>query len=120
MDNKVCYVCCCYLGDRRSAIEYYNEDKSVYVKEQIKSLNEFNHDLSKIIFIFNLDPEHIELFEIVKKEIPKKPSLKFIFFYINFFFVLTSSSFRYLRVSKHNTTNFSFTETLCVLFVGFL
>ena len=72
MDSKVCYVCCCYLGDRRSAIEYYNEDKSVYVKEQIKSLNEFNHDLSKIIFIFNMDPEHIELFEIVKKEIPKK------------------------------------------------
>ena len=72
MDSKVCYVCCCYLGNRRAAVKYYNEDKKVYVKEQIKSLNEFNHNLNKIIFIFNLDPEHIELFEKIKKEIPKK------------------------------------------------
>jgi len=72
MDNKVCYVCCCYLGDRRAAIKYYNEDKTVYIKEQVKSLEEFNHNLSKIILIFNLDPEHIELFEQIKKEIPRK------------------------------------------------
>ena len=25
MNNSVCYVCCCYLGDRRAAIEKYNQ-----------------------------------------------------------------------------------------------
>jgi hypothetical protein len=71
MDFKVCYFCCCYLGDRRAPVKYYLEDKTVYVKEQVKSLQEFNHSLDKIVFVFNLDPEHIETFELVKKEIPK-------------------------------------------------
>lgn len=72
MKDNICYVCCCYLGDRRASINLYHEDKTIYVKEHIKSLQEINHDLSKIIFIFNLDPEHLELFEKLKKEIPKK------------------------------------------------
>jgi hypothetical protein len=71
MINKTCYVCCCYLGDRRAPINLYKEDRTIYVKEHIKSLQEFNHNLNKIIFIFNLDPEHISLFEQIKKEIPQ-------------------------------------------------
>ena len=72
MNNKVCYMCCCYLGDRRSATNIYNVDRLSYVKEHVKSLQEFKHNLDKIIFVFNLDPEHIELFQQTKDIIPSK------------------------------------------------
>lgn len=71
MTNKICYFCCCYLGDRRSAGEIYVKDRFIYIKEHIKTLQEFKHNLNKIIFTFNLDPEHVPLFEQVKKIIPK-------------------------------------------------
>jgi len=70
MNNSVCYVCCCYLGERRTAIEKYNQDKTLYVKEHIKSLQEIEHKLGRIVFVFNLEEEHRELFEKIKNEIP--------------------------------------------------
>ena len=72
MSNKVCYMCCCYLGDRRSSINTYNIDRLSYIKEHVKSLQEFKHNLDKIIFVFNLNPEHIELFQQTKDIIPQK------------------------------------------------
>ena len=72
MDSKVCYVCCCYLGNRRSAGSVYEQDRLSYIREHIKSLEEFKHNLNKIIFVFNLDKDHIEIFQEVKKIIPKK------------------------------------------------
>lgn len=72
MVNKVCYFCCCYLGDRRSAGEIYNNDRLAYIKEHIKTLQEFKHNISKIIFVFNLDVGHMELYQMAKKIIPKK------------------------------------------------
>ena len=72
MNNSVCYVCCCYLGDRRHAIEKYNQDKTLYIKEHIKSLQEIEHKLGRIVFVFNLEEEHRELFEKIKNEIPNQ------------------------------------------------
>ena len=72
MTPKICYVCCVYLGERRHAIESYKKDKSLYIKEHIISLEEFEHNLNKIIFIFNLNGDHLTLFDKIKKIIPKK------------------------------------------------
>lgn len=72
MTSKICYVCCVFLGERRHAIEPYKKDKSIYIKEHILSLEQFEHNLDKIIFVFNLDGDHLELFDQIKKIIPKK------------------------------------------------
>ena len=72
MNSKVCYFCCFYLGDRRSTPKIYDEDRLIFLKEQIKTLELFNHNLSKIIFVFNLDVNHIDVFQEAKKIIPKK------------------------------------------------
>jgi hypothetical protein len=72
MNSKVCYFCCFYLGERRSIPKIYEEDRSIFVKEQIKTLEEFNHNLEKIIFVFNLDINHIGIYQEIKTIIPKK------------------------------------------------
>ena len=72
MNNSVCYVCCCYLGDRRYSIKKYNQDKTLYIKEHIKSLQDIEHKLGRIVFVFNLEEEHRELFEKIKNEIPNQ------------------------------------------------
>ena len=72
MNNSVCYVCCCYLGDRRASIKKYNQDKTLYIKEHIKSLQDIEHKLGRIVFVFNLEEEHRELFEKIKNEIPNQ------------------------------------------------
>jgi len=72
MNNSVCYVCCFYLGDRRDSIQKYNLDKTLFVREQIKSLQETEHKLGKIVFVFNLEEEHKTIYEKIKNEIPSK------------------------------------------------
>ena len=62
MNNNSCYIVTFYLGDRRNAIISYHEDRLMYLKLQIKTLSEYEHNLSKIVFNFNLPLEHYELF----------------------------------------------------------
>jgi hypothetical protein len=70
--SKVCYVCCVYFGDRRNAVKQYNEDRLTYVKEHVKSLQETLHDLTRIVFVFNLEKEHTSLYEQAKTLIPRR------------------------------------------------
>lgn len=72
MNNKSCYIVTFYLGNRRNPIISYNDDKLAYLKLQIKTLSEYRHNLSKIIFNFNLPVEHYDLFNEALKIIPKK------------------------------------------------
>jgi len=71
-ENKVCYVCCFYFGDRRSSTETYNRDRLSYIKQQISDLSEFKHNLDRIIFVFNLDKNHLEIFESFANKIPSQ------------------------------------------------
>lgn len=68
--NKVCYVCCFWLGNRRCSTKTYDLDKTSYLKSQIQTLFSFHHNLEKIIFVFNLEEEHKEIFERMKEIIP--------------------------------------------------
>lgn len=70
--NRTCLVIPFYLGERRNVPDKYNEDKLIYLKEQIESLEEVNHHLSKVVFIFNLEPGHEDILEGYKDKIPKK------------------------------------------------
>lgn len=70
--NKVCYVCCVYFGDRRCAVPGYNEDRLLYIREHVKSLEEVAHNLDKIVFVFNLEQEHFKFFEEAKNIIPER------------------------------------------------
>lgn len=67
---KVCYICCVYFGDRRCSVSMYDEDRLLYIKEQVKTLSDFHHSLSQIVFVFNLEEEHKELFAKAKDLIP--------------------------------------------------
>jgi hypothetical protein len=69
--SKVCYMCCFWLGDRRSITDKYRNDRLSYLKQQIEDLNTYNHNLSRIMFIFNLEDEHLGLFEEAKSIIPE-------------------------------------------------
>ena len=70
--SKVCYVCCVYFGDRRCAVSGYNEDRLLYIREHVKSLEELAHNLDKIVFVFNLEQEHFKFFEEAKNIIPER------------------------------------------------
>ena len=55
---KICYVVCCYFGERRTFLNKFEEDVLCYVKSQIECLEKYKHNLSKIIFSFNIEKEH--------------------------------------------------------------
>jgi hypothetical protein len=66
MDNKVCYVCCCYLGDRRAAIKYYNEDKEYLVSNlsntKYAAVSEEDiYTLSKPVKILSVDQGMVKI-----------------------------------------------------------
>lgn len=73
MDSKVCLINSFWLGDRRYEIPEYKEDKLYFVKKQIEVLQTQKHNLTKIIFNFNIIPEHYhylaEVFSITPKQI---------------------------------------------------
>lgn len=69
---KICYIINFYFGFRRKGVEEFNRDRTYYVKRQIETLNEFRHRVDKIIFNFNLEVEHYNLFNEVLKIIPSK------------------------------------------------
>lgn len=70
--NSVCYIACFYLGDRRCPVEGYKEDPLIFIKEHLSSLVEFSHSLTRIVFVFNLEDSHREIFESAKRIIPEK------------------------------------------------
>jgi len=63
-------VCCVWLGERRSTTNAYTQDSLAYVKAQVRSLQELEHNLKTIVFVFNLQEEHKLLFEEAKNLIP--------------------------------------------------
>lgn len=57
--NKTCYVINFYFGKRRKSIDLYNNfDRLCFLKKHIELLSSVKHNLSSIIFNFNVDPEH--------------------------------------------------------------
>ncbi len=57
MKPKVCYVVNFYLGERRSEVKPHIEDRLLFLKHQILTLSQYKHNLTKIIFNFNLREE---------------------------------------------------------------
>jgi len=71
--DRVCYVINFYFGKRRKSIDRYNHvDRLCFVRKQIETLTEFKHNLSKIIFNFNLDLEHYSYFNEALEIIPQQ------------------------------------------------
>lgn len=70
--ESTCYVINFYLGDRRRAINLYNQDRLCYLTSQIETLEKYKHNLDKIIFNFNLEINHFEFFNKSINIIPKK------------------------------------------------
>lgn len=71
MDNKVCYILNFYLGKRRKSCDNYKIDKLFYVKKQIEILQSTPHNLTRIIFNFNIELEHYHYMSEVYSIIPK-------------------------------------------------
>jgi RimJ/RimL family protein N-acetyltransferase len=72
IEKKVCYVVNFYLGNRRYNINTAMADRFCYLKSQIDALAKYKHSLSKIVFTFNVEPEHYSLLSEAIKLIPPK------------------------------------------------
>ena len=73
MENpKSCYVVNFYLGDRRNNSPQYKNDKLSYLIKQIECLSAIPHNLSKIIFNFNLREEDYSYISRIWDITPKK------------------------------------------------
>lgn len=73
MDSKICFVTNFWLGERRFEYSKYQEDNLYFLKQQISCLQTYKHNLTKIIFNFNVTPEHYpyisKIFSITPKQI---------------------------------------------------
>lgn len=74
MENlKTCYIINFYLGDRRRSTPEYETDKLSFLKKQIEYLSSVSHNLSQVVFNFNLREEDYfyisEIFKITPKKI---------------------------------------------------
>ncbi len=72
MDNKVCFVTSFWLGERRMESPIYKEDRLYFLKKQIELLQTKKHNLSKIIFNFNIIPEHYSYISKIISLTPKQ------------------------------------------------
>ena len=72
MDYKKCLIVNFWLGDRRSEYDSYKVDKLHLLKRQIKTLTDYKHNLTKIIFNFNIVPEHYKYLSQVFSLTPKQ------------------------------------------------
>lgn len=70
-DFKTCYIISFWLGDRRRKVKEFIDDNLYYLKCQLSILNNVKHNLTKIIFNFNVIPEHYHHFSEILKLIPK-------------------------------------------------
>lgn len=68
---RTCYILNFWLGDRRRGVLKYDEDRLYYLKKQIEILQSTLHNLNKIIFSFNIEPEHYHYFSEIFNIIPK-------------------------------------------------
>jgi hypothetical protein len=71
MKNKACYVINFYLGDRRKIIDEVKDDRLYFLKKQIAHLFNYKHNLSKIIFNFNIREEDYPYVNEIFKTTPK-------------------------------------------------
>ena len=72
MDSRVCLVNNFWLGERRFEYSEYQKDKLWFLKKQIECLQTYKHNLTKIIFNFNVTPEHYKYLSEVYSMIPKQ------------------------------------------------
>jgi hypothetical protein len=73
MKGKVCLIVNFWLGDRRKMLPEYTQDKLHFLKQQIYFLEVYKHNLTKIVFNFNITPEQYqyipEIFNLIPKQI---------------------------------------------------
>ena len=73
MKDKVCLIVSFWLGDRRKMPPEYTQDKLHFLKQQIYFLEVYKHNLTKIVFNFNITPEQYqyipEIFNLTPKQI---------------------------------------------------
>lgn len=70
--NRTCYIINFWLGNRRYECPKYKDDRLFYLKEQIKNLTKFDHNLSKIVFNFNFTEEYYQFVTDIFRIIPNK------------------------------------------------
>jgi hypothetical protein len=77
MIPKVCYISNLYLGERRVEVQSQKQDRLLFLKTQILTLSEYKHNLSKIIFNFNLREQDIpyinEIIKLTPNQIQSTP-----------------------------------------------
>lgn len=69
---KTCYVVNFYLGDRRNTNSAYENDRLSYLIKQIECLSAIPHNLSKIVFNFNLREEDYHYVSKIWEITPKR------------------------------------------------
>jgi len=73
MDSKTCFITNFWIGKRRFEYSKYKEDNLYFLKQQITCLQTYNHNLTKIIFNFNITPDQYKyiskIFAITPKQI---------------------------------------------------
>jgi hypothetical protein len=60
------------LGNRRKIHNSYNIDRLILIKKQIEFLRQVKHELSNIVFSFNIEEEHLEILSKYINKIPKR------------------------------------------------
>jgi hypothetical protein len=71
MKDKICYVVNFYLGDRRKTVSNFHTDRLFFLRKQIALLNFYEHNLSKIIFNFNIREQDYSYVSQIFKITPK-------------------------------------------------
>ena len=71
MDSKVCLVNVFWIGNRRFTFDEYENDRLYFLKKQIECLQTYKHNLTKIIFLFNIEPDQYHLLSKVFDITPK-------------------------------------------------
>ena len=71
MDSKVCLVNVFWIGERRYTFDEYENDRFYFLKKQIECLQTYKHNLTKIIFLFNIEPDQYHLLSKVFDITPK-------------------------------------------------
>ena len=72
MGSKVCLVNNFWIGGRRFEYSEYQKDNLYFLKKQIECLQTYKHNLTKIIFNFNVIPEHYKYLSEVYSITPKQ------------------------------------------------
>ena len=56
--KRSCLITTFYFGDRRRTVSEFYDDRLLFVKKQIETLEKYHHNLDKIVFSFNVEVEH--------------------------------------------------------------